>query len=225
MSRIFPAAVVLAVGSLLSACGGASLTAATSTTSTIPSSSSSSAGTTTTSGAAATTSVITPGTTATCEPVTEPQIADRFTRWNDDLTSGSPDRVVENYASDSILVPTVSNKVRRTAAEKKDYFEHFLADKPTGVIDFSDITLGCNMAVDSGLYTFTYRATGKKVQARYTFTYHWDGREWLIVSHHSSGMPEPMSAASPTMGGTATRTATNGTSTSRATSGAASTSH
>ncbi|QQS01157.1 MAG: SgcJ/EcaC family oxidoreductase [Austwickia sp.] len=150
-----------------------------------------------TSGAAPTTTAITAGSTATCQPVTEGEIAALFQRWNDDAASGDPDRVVENYAPDSILVPTVSNQVRTTAAAKRDYFVHFLANKPSGVINVSDITLGCNMAVDSGLYTFTYRATGKTVPARYTFTYHWENGQWLIVSHHSSGMPEPAATSGP----------------------------
>ena len=52
------------------------------------------------------------------------------------------------------------------------------------------IELGCNSAVDSGLYTFRFAKTGATVQARYTYTYRWDGTQWLITSHHSSAMPE-----------------------------------
>lgn len=52
------------------------------------------------------------------------------------------------------------------------------------------IDLGCNSAVDAGVYTFTFAKTGAVVSARYTYTYHWDGVQWLITSHHSSLMPE-----------------------------------
>jgi hypothetical protein len=44
--------------------------------------------------------------------------------------------------------------------------------------------------VDAGLYTFTFAKTGDEVHGRYSFTYSWDGAQWLITSHHSSVMPE-----------------------------------
>jgi hypothetical protein len=40
------------------------------------------------------------------------------------------------------------------------------------------------------LYTFFFRKTGATVAARYTYAYAWDGKQWLIASHHSSLMPE-----------------------------------
>jgi hypothetical protein len=52
------------------------------------------------------------------------------------------------------------------------------------------IYVGCNTAVDAGLYTFTFARTGAVVPARFTYTYRWNGSEWLITSHHSSAQPE-----------------------------------
>src|SRR4051794_9390270 len=75
------------------------------------------------------------------------------------------------------------------ADRARDYFVHFLENKPQGAIDQRVIRLGCNDAIDSGLYTFTM-GDGKRVRARYTFVYNYQDGQWLIVSHHSSAMPE-----------------------------------
>jgi uncharacterized protein (TIGR02246 family) len=125
-----------------------------------------------------------------CKPASEKKIAALFDRWNASLHTGDPHKVVANYAEDSILLPTLSNLPRLTPESKEEYFEHFLADEPSGVIDFRRIYLGCNVAVDAGLYTFTFARTGLVVPARYTYTYRWDGSQWLITSHHSSALPE-----------------------------------
>lgn len=131
-----------------------------------------------------------PVRTETCKATTEQEIASLFTRWNQSLQTGDPHKVVTNYAERSILLPTVSNKPRLTPAEKEDYFHHFLENGPSGEINLRMIDIGCNSAVDAALYTFTSSKTGTKVGARYTYTYRWDGKQWLITSHHSSAMPE-----------------------------------
>ena len=128
--------------------------------------------------------------TESCKATSTAEIEALFDRWNKSLQTLDPKKVVANYAEHSILLPTVSNKPRLTPAEKEDYFVHFLENKPSGKIDMRDIELGCNSAVDAGLYTFTFAKTGDVVHARYTYTYHWDGKQWLITSHHSSAMPE-----------------------------------
>lgn len=126
----------------------------------------------------------------TCKAVSEAEIAALFDRWNQSLQTGDAKTVVKNYAARSILLPTVSNQPHLTAAEKQDYFEHFLQNQPVGSIDMRFVELGCNTAFDAGLYTFKFAKTGTKVSGRYTFTYGWDGKQWLITSHHSSAMPE-----------------------------------
>lgn len=128
--------------------------------------------------------------TESCKVTTEQEIAALFDRWNQSLQTGNPHKVVANYAEKSILLPTVSNKPRLTSVEKEDYFHHFLENRPSGKIDLRYIELGCNTAFDAGLYTFTFAKTGVVVNGRYSFTYRWDGKQWLITSHHSSAMPE-----------------------------------
>jgi len=128
--------------------------------------------------------------TETCKTTSEAEIASLFDRWNESLQTGDPHKVVANYAERSILLPTISNKPRLTPVEKEEYFQHFLEYLPSGRIDFRVVELGCNTAVDAGLYTFTLARTGAVVSGRYSYTYHWNGSEWLITSHHSSVMPE-----------------------------------
>lgn len=127
--------------------------------------------------------------TQTCEPIDAVAVAGLFERWNTSLQTGSPKAVVENYADHSILLPTLSGVNRLTKQEKEDYFTHFLAAKPVGTVRVRQIDIGCNMASDSGMYTFLMGINGEKVDARYTFTYKWTGQDWLISSHHSSVLP------------------------------------
>ncbi|AFZ47109.1 Calcium/calmodulin dependent protein kinase II association-domain protein [Cyanobacterium stanieri PCC 7202] len=129
-------------------------------------------------------------TNAICERVTEEDIASLFDRWNESLGTGNPENVVTNYAENAILLATVSNNPKLNTEDKIEYFERFLENKPIGTIDQRTIFIGCNTAVDSGLYTFTFNKTGEEVQARYSYTYTWDGSEWLIINHHSSKLPE-----------------------------------
>lgn len=131
-----------------------------------------------------------------CRDADEGQIAALFDRWNSDVQSGDPQRVVANYAAESLLLPTVSNTPRQTAEAKLDYFQHFLALQPKGEIVSRTIMVDCNSALDSGLYDFRL-GDGSTVHARYTFTYRWfaDAGKWLITSHHSSAMPQPTDAA------------------------------
>jgi uncharacterized protein (TIGR02246 family) len=128
-------------------------------------------------------------TSMTCKGVSEPDISALFDRWNASLNTGNPDEVVKNYATDSILLPTVSNRPRLTQEERRDYFVHFLESHPVGEINMRRIKIGCNDALDAGIYTFTF-GNGTKVRARYTFTYVLQDGKWLISSHHSSAMPE-----------------------------------
>lgn len=126
--------------------------------------------------------------TAPCVAVTEAEIAALFDRWNDALKSRDATRVAARYAESAVLLPTLSDTPRTTTAERLEYFNYFLKQQPVGTVTWRKIDLGCNSAIDIGLYTFNF-GTGGSAKARFTFTYRWDGTQWLISSHHSSGMP------------------------------------
>lgn len=115
-----------------------------------------------------------------------------FEQWNSALQSGIPKNVVALYDSDAVLLPTISNDVCHNHKEIEKYFVNFLGLEPVGKIDESNITVFDHLAMNSGIYTFSFK-DGSKVQARYTFVYRWNGKNWLIIKHHSSQMPEPTS--------------------------------
>ena len=121
----------------------------------------------------------------------ENEILDQFVIWNDALQTGDPDKVVACYAADAVLLPTVSAKVRHNHEEIRDYFVHFLAKKPIGRITEQNVRIYENIAINSGLYTFSLAEndTRADVAARYTFVYRKSEDGWLIIEHHSSMLP------------------------------------
>lgn len=116
-------------------------------------------------------------------------IASLFEEWNNALQTGDPKQVASLYESNAILLPTVSNKVRHNHEEIEDYFVSFLAKGPAGKINESNIRSFGDVAINSGVYTFTF-SDGASVQARFTYVYRWNGQGWKIIEHHSSAMPE-----------------------------------
>eukprot|EP00798_Chlamydomonas_sp_ICE-L_P007787 gene7787-biopygen17556 len=126
------------------------------------------------------------------------EVSQQFDRWNAALQTLDPKKVAALYAPGGVLLPTVSNQVRTTPEEIEDYFSTFLTLKPNGKIDDANVRLlDPETAINSGVYTFALVVDGEptSVQARYSFTYKKINKEWLIVDHHSSGMPEKVEQA------------------------------
>ena len=117
------------------------------------------------------------------------EITALFDEWNSALKTGDPNKVASLYEGNGILLPTVSNQVRHNHEEIEDYFVHFLAKGPQGKIDEANVRIFDQIAINSGVYTFSF-SDGATVQARYTFVYRWNGQRWMIIEHHSSQMPE-----------------------------------
>ena len=119
----------------------------------------------------------------------ESKIALLFEKWNDALETGHANSVIALYDKNAILLPTISNKVRHNHNEIKEYFINFLSKNPKGKIDESNIRIFNDIAINSGVYTFSF-IDDSSVQARFTFVYKFIENEWKIVEHHSSMMPE-----------------------------------
>lgn len=121
--------------------------------------------------------------------MSELDITALFETWNSALQTGDPKQVAALYAADAILLPTVSNRVRHNHEEIEDYFVQFLAKGPSGKIDEANVRIFGDLAINSGVYTFTF-SDGAMVTARFTYVYRRDSDDWKIIEHHSSAMPE-----------------------------------
>lgn len=118
------------------------------------------------------------------------EIEGLFSLWNKALESGDPDKLVRLYATNAILLPTLSNRPRTNHAEIRDYFaEAFMPRGPSGKIMTAYVRVFTDVAICSGVFAFTF-SDKSAAQVRKSFVYRWNGEEWLIVEHHSSLMPE-----------------------------------
>jgi len=129
------------------------------------------------------------GVVQLAQPITKAEVRDLFNLWNDALKTGDPNVVVQRYAKNGVLLPTLSDIPRNDPAAIKDYFVGFMAKKPVGKILEGEIFVGNNWAQDAGIYQFTFQ-DGSVVKARYSFIYVYEDGQWKISHHHSSLMPQ-----------------------------------
>ena len=121
------------------------------------------------------------------------EISALYAEWNAALATGDPHQVADRYTPDAVLLPTLSNDVRTDRAGIVDYFARFQRDRPLGVVLKSYVrVLRSTEAIDSGICRFTLKRGGGTVHidARYTFVYEKIDGKWMIVTHHSSELPE-----------------------------------
>lgn len=138
-------------------------------------------------------SAVSARTEAACRTIGKPQVIALFEKWNKSLLTKQTRSVLEDYAPDASLLPTVQNGPLIGREAIGTYFDHFLMQSPVATIDTRDIHTGCNIAYDIGLYSFMVDGdqpgSRKQIKARYTFIYAPVHGKWLIVHHHSSAQP------------------------------------
>lgn len=138
-------------------------------------------------------SLAAPATQPACVPPTVDQVQQLFDNWNAALQTRDPQKIAALYADNGVLLPTLSNTPRTNHKELEDYFKYFVQKHPSGKIKTHVVRTGCDWATDTGIYTFTlygnYPNDKQSVDARFSYTYEEIDGKWLIVSHHSSLLP------------------------------------
>jgi uncharacterized protein (TIGR02246 family) len=116
-----------------------------------------------------------------------------YKEWRDALSSGKPEQIVGLYDDDAVLVATLANEPITTDEGRLAYFTKLMKKKNLKVTPQSEIIRfeGSDIAINTGLYTFSFTQNGKKVKvpARFTFVYEKDDGKWEIEDHHSSMLP------------------------------------
>ena len=112
-------------------------------------------------------------------------------KWVSAIKGGDPNQVTDLYRDDGILLGTFSNKQRVGHELILEYFEKLLKS-PVDVEIVSEHPYDTGISVgNSGHYNFL--TNGKTINSRFSFV--WTPLNerlspWLILSHHSSVMPE-----------------------------------
>lgn len=113
-------------------------------------------------------------------------------QWATALSSNNPEKIAALYAPGALLYATFQNQLG-TPQEITAYFTKLMKHKNLAVkFGKQNIRMFGETAVNSGLYTFSFTEKGKvvTVPARYTFVFAHSGKDWKIVEHHSSVLPE-----------------------------------
>lgn len=112
--------------------------------------------------------------------------------WETSINQRKPLVTVGLYDNDFYLYATLKNKIK-SFDNLVEYFTVLSKKQDMNVkFDNQNIRVYGSVAVNSGLYTFSFTKDGKKVSipARYTFVYLLTPEGWRIVDHHSSELPE-----------------------------------
>jgi uncharacterized protein (TIGR02246 family) len=114
--------------------------------------------------------------------------------WQQAIASHNVKKIAALYAPHAYLYATFENQIN-TPEGILQYFQKLAANKNLQVkFDTQHIRTYGDVAIDSGLYTFSYNQDGKQIHvpARYTFVYLHQGNAWQIIEHHSSVLPKPL---------------------------------
>jgi uncharacterized protein (TIGR02246 family) len=125
-------------------------------------------------------------------PETKDQVAAATKAWQTAYDSRDPKRIVSLYDAQAVLWGTTAKTIASDPNAVWEYFKG-AASRPNArvVIGEQHIRVFGDTAFNSGYYTFTDIRDGQSIPrpSRFTFVFHRQEGQWLLVAHHSSAMP------------------------------------
>ena len=122
------------------------------------------------------------------------EVQNAFASWRTALSGQDPQKIVDLYDKEAILLATLAEKPIKSQEDRLVYFKGLTANPNLAAkVDEEYVrVLDDNTALVSGVYTFSFDKDGKatEIPARYTFVYEKMGDKWMIVEHHSSMVPK-----------------------------------
>jgi uncharacterized protein (TIGR02246 family) len=111
--------------------------------------------------------------------------------WTDNFSRHNLEGLLALYDRDAVFWGTSSPILRDTPELIRDYFKGVPTSTMTVAVTDARVRVLGNVAVSTGLYTFTAMRNGQPDPrpARFSFTYRLENGRWLIVDHHSSSIP------------------------------------
>ena len=122
------------------------------------------------------------------------EVQNAFNNWRSAISSEDPQKIVDLYEKDAVLLATLAEKPIKSQEDRLSYFKTLTANpnlKATVNEEYVRV-LDDNTALVSGIYTFSFDKDGKttEIPARYSFVFEKINDKWMIVEHHSSQMPK-----------------------------------
>lgn len=122
------------------------------------------------------------------------EVQNAFADWRSALSSEDPQKIVDLYEKDAILLATLAEKPIKNQQDRLEYFKTLTANPNLAAKVNEEYVrvLDDNTALVSGVYTFSFDKEGKttEIPARYSFVYEKIADKWMIVEHHSSMVPK-----------------------------------
>ncbi|MCB9359896.1 MAG: DUF4440 domain-containing protein [Flavobacteriales bacterium] len=120
-------------------------------------------------------------------------IVSSLSEWKEAIESRDVNKVIQLYHPDAVFWGEFSNTIRTTKNQIIDYYNYFLSlDNLKIGIQNIQVRVYKDVAIISGTYSFTYQLNNKieLTLSSFSFVYKIEGKDWLIVDHHSSIVPK-----------------------------------